>query len=651
MAKKTSTKQNSSKEVIAAFGEKVADLKARGFEPLVPVSGAGEGVETVTPASSMENIGTINSIRLSTPCVTHLTNDTIIPYIAADDMYVGGQRMAAGFSFFAGKQSQPQHAGVTNIGTKGLGYIPWGPKDNLPNQIFNYANALPYTSAALKYITDLTVALGPQLTYQYARYVNGSIKEERIPYEHAGLLLRHRMQEVRDKMADRDAKRGAVGEGAASAAHATSIESVSPINNIGTMASMTPIQKDSHTILFTKPGPVKSNSLTSSGPLATSDNSPAPGSLEEELAQLESDYAAWQQTMPEYKRFIEDNNLQLHYLKCMTDDTHMDIYFPTYGLSVGRTGEWQPKIVAVGHIPAVCARMEQMDANWHVNHVFYSEKWRQDATPELETKDVVAYPALSPDAALKELRAVVERNRKTGVKRRPLWFCAPTVYPSMLKPYYPQPAWWSIFPSQIYNYASTLVLDKAVARQNATMWGKMIFINLSYLKQIYDQMGADTPEKQEAIKTKIYADVNNFLKKRENNGKTLFLDSFLTNNDQTIWKSIEIVDVPQASAGAQTKEELEEISSILFFAMGVHPALIGAVPGKSGSSGGTYQRELHLLKQQQVSPRQRIYLKFLQNIVDFNGWDSHATWIIREQVLTTLDRNASGLEETASTTA
>ena len=627
MAKKTSKTQTATKKAIAEFGAKVTDLKERGFVPIMPTPGAGAGLASATPVAP---------VHVSAPRVTQLTNDVDVPYVAADDSHVGGSRMAAGFSFFAGRQSQPQYAGVSDIGTKGLGYIPWGPKDNLPNQIFNYANALPYTAAALKYITDLTVALGPQLMYKYTRYVGGTVKEEMVPFVHAGVLIRHRMQEVRDKIEARNAAQGGAGgtsEGDASASF---------------------VQKDSHTIIMTPPRKFPYDEPPTEEPAGVSDEEPSaallPGSLEEELATLEHDYEEWQRTMPEYTRFVEENNLELHYLKCMTDDTHMDIYFPTYGLSVGRVGEWNPKIVAVGHIPAVCARMEEMDSNWHVNHVFYSEKWRQDATAELERKNVVAYPALSPDATLKELRAVVKRNRKTGVRRRPLWFCAPTVYPSMLRPYYPQPAWWSIFPSQIYNYASTLVLDKAIARQNATMWGKIIFINLSYLKQIYDQMGADTPEKQEEIKTQIYADVNNFLKKRENNGKTLFLDSFLTNNDQTLWKSIEIVDVPQASTGAQTKEELEEISSILFFAMGVHPALIGAVPGKSGSSGGTFQRELHLLKQQQVSPRQRIYLKFLQNIVTFNQWDSHACWVIREQVLTTLDRNKTGLEEIASST-
>ena len=149
------------------------------------------------------------------------------------------------------------------------------------------------------------------------------------------------------------------------------------------------------------------------------------------------------------------------------------------------------------------------------------------------------------------------------------------------------------------------------------------------------------------MKDKIYEQVESFLKKRENNGKTLFVESFLSQDEKTLWKSIEIVDVPQATTETDTKEALGEISRTIFFALGVHPSLIGADPGGS-STGGTFQRELQLLKQQQVSPRQRIYLKFLNNINTFNKWDKHAVWIIREQVLTTLDRNANGMEETVS---
>lgn len=538
---------------------------------------------------------------------------------------VGGGRMQKKFAFFDGKQSNPRPT-PERVGTRHLGYIPWGPHDDLPNQIFQYANALPYPAAALKYITDLTVGLGPKLMYTWPRYVNGTLKEDLVPYEHAGVLLRGCMRELRDKMEQRDAS--VQGGGVPSAAEPVQGE----------------VREDAHTIHFLE---ARGGASSRPQPKPKEEGRPLPGSYEEEMMHLEEALVEWERTMPEYEAFIENNNLELHYQKCVTDDTHMDIYFPTYGLNRGRKGSWDAKIVSVGHLPAVCTRMEQMDSNWRVNYIYFSEKWRRDATAELEQKEVVAYPALMPEYALKQLRETVEQYKTRPVGSRPLWFCAPTYYPSMLKPYYPQPAWWSIFPSEIYNYATNLLGDKATARENATAPRFMIFLNLSYLKQVCDQNGWSEPKQIDEFKNQIYATVNGFLANRQNNGKSLFLDSFLTNNDTELWKSVEIVEVPQAKIETDTKEALNEVSRTIFFALGVHPSLIGADPGGS-STGGTFQRELQLLKQQQVSPRQRTYLKFLQNICSFNKWDKRAVWIIRQQVLTTLDRNANGMEETES---
>lgn len=595
MAKKES---NDFSRKAKKFDKEVRGLVDRGYFPLTP---SGLDFAGMPRSGSVSN--DIGNIMLD----------------SCGESAIGGMKAQKNFSFFDGKQSQPKMV-PEKIGTPNLGYIPWGPKDNLPNQIFAYANGFPYTAAALKYTIDLTAGLGPKLMYTWPKYVNGTVKEELIPFEHAGVLIRGRMREVREKIAQQNAANQGGG--------------VVATEPTGTTDSRTIHYFDARRAsVGEKSEPAKPQFL--------------PGSYEEELYLLEQDLAKWEETLIESNRFIEENNLELHYQKCITDDTMMDIYFPTYGLSRGRAGSWNPKIVSVGHLPDVCTRMEQMDENWRVNYVYFSEKWRQDATPELEKKDVVAYPVLSPQSTLRDLRQIVEKNKHAGIRRRPLWFCVPTVYPSMLKPYYPQPAWWSIFPSQIYNYASTLVYDKATARQNATMWGKMIFLNLSYFKQICDQSGAKTPEEVQEIKNKIYEQVESFLKKRENNGKTLFVESFLSQDEKTLWKSIEIVDVPQATTETDTKEALGEISRTIFFALGVHPSLIGADPGGS-STGGTFQRELQLLKQQQVSSRQRIYLKFLNNINTFNNWDKHAVWIIREQVLTTLDRNANGMEETES---
>lgn len=519
---------------------------------------------------------------------TNLSTETVV---SSSSKMIGGTAIRGTFGMFDGRQSTP--VPVNEAGTKGLGYIPWGAENSLPNLIFNLVASLPYTSSAIKYLIDLTVGLGPQLMYRWTRYANGTVKEDLIPFENAGMLIANRIKEVRAE-----------------------------INETG------------------------DNTLTWQRVAGEVREETEPGTPQYELKQLQEDYKEWKHTLEEYQKFMEDNNLSLHFLKCMTDDTHMDIYFPTIGLSIGRTNEeWNPKIVKIGYLPAVCTRMEEMDERLRINFIYYCEKWRQDATPKLTEKNIVAYPVLMPENRLPELRRQVEKNKSSGVRRRPTWFCCPNYYPSMQKPYYPQPAWWSIFPSMTYEYATTLIADKATARQNATMWGKMVFINNEYLRAIFDEEEADTEEKKSQIRNRIYNDVNTFLKSRGNNGKPIFLDMFPSPDGKTMMHAIEIVDVPQPSIGQDMKSELEEISSIIFFAIGVHPALIGAVPGKSSSSGGTFQRELHLLKQTQVSPRQRIYLKLLQDIHTFNKWDKHGVWVVKLPVLTTLDRNSRGVEE------
>lgn len=584
------------KEKIGHFQEKVTDLKNRGFVPLgTMVLDGGASVETQR-----------------------------VEMMQAQSKMIGGSAMPMTFGLFDGKQSNP--VPVSGAGTEGLGYIPWGPNNQLPNVIFNSSENLPYTAAALKYVADLTVGLGPKLLYSYGRYAGGTVKEEQVPYELAGEYLINRIREVKNKIAERNAEmqqaedeeKGETNGKESRGVGSSTISWEDAVN--GTMSVVDESVKPEEEL----------------------------GTLEFELKRLKEDYEIWKRDSVEIEKFIEENNLGLHYMKCMVDDVHMDIYFPTIGLSVGRPSEpWNPKIVRIGHLPDVCSRLEQMDSNYRINYVYHSERWRQDATAELEAKEIVAYPAISSESMLPDLRALIDRNKnKRILKNRPTWVACPIYYPSMLKPYYPQPAWWSIYPSGAYEYSSTLIADKAIERRNATMFSKIIFINQEYLEKLYDIMGDDSTEKQIKRKMEIYSSVNEFLKNRANNGKNLCLDSFMGPDNKTMQHSVEIVDVPRPSSGSATKDELEEISSIIFFAIGVHPALIGAVPGKSGSSGGTYQRELQLLKQNQLAPRQHAYLKFLQSIHRFNGWDKHGVWTITQQVLTTLDRSKTGTEET-----
>lgn len=534
---------------------------------------------------------------------------------------LGGPLANRTIGMFDSKQSNPTV--VDNAGTPGFGYIPWGPKNDLPNQIFSLGANLPYTSAALKFLIDLTVGRGPKLMYKWARYAGGTVSEELIPYEHAGVLIRNRIRELKNKLEE---ERKQVSE--------SRVEDETDSNSASSGMTISWIDA--------------LNSTSSSNEKEGNDEPTEPGTLEYEIKTLQEDYKVWKDTMPEYEQFESDNNLTLHFLECMTDYVHMDIYFPTVLFSIGTSKAWNPKIKYIGRIPAVCARLEEMDENMRINYVYYSEKWRLDATAKLDAKDIVARPAVQNKSMLNGLRSIVEKNQRTRVGSRPKSVVCPVRYPSMQNPYYPRPAWWSIFSSMVYAYASTLVVDKAIARQNSTMWSKIIFIDQQYLEQIFVMQNAETPEEQEKVRNDIYHRVNSLLQQKENNGKTLLMDKYLGPDGKTIQYSIEIVDIPQPASGADTKDELEEISSIIFFAFGVHPALIGAVPGKSGSTGGTYQRELTLIKQNLLDPARSLYLKFLQNIAAFNGWDKHAVWKISDLVLTTLDRSKTGTEETTN---
>lgn len=490
--------------------------------------------------------------------------------------HIGGSRAKSGYNFFDAKSADPVKVS-DRIGTPNLGYIPWGPRNNTPNQIYTTSGQLTYTSSALKYRADLIVGLGPALMYEYTTYVNGEIKVKQVPFEKGRDLILARMRDIEQKKSE------------------------------GAMRSY----------------------------------------YDTELESLKTDLKEWEASWPEIEAFLENNNLELHCQKCVQDNVRFDLYFPTYGLSRGRAGAWDPKIVEVDMLPCISTRYEQMDDNWRINHVYFYDGWREDDGQNVDEKKLVAFPTLDASHPLRDLRRFVERNKNKKISQRPTWVCAPTYYPSNNKNYYPQPAWWSIYPSGAYAYAFSMLEDKAAARKNSTMFGKLIFINMEYVDRVCSQLGADTEEKQIEIKNNIIETVDSFLKDRKNNGKAAFLDSFLSDDQKSLWEAIKIVDVPTGDSDKFDEGDIETLANIIFLAFGVNPNLIGVSMSKS-SNGGTFQRELHLLKQSQESVHQRNYLRFLQDICRFNKWDRHAKWVIRQQVLTTLDRNANGLEATTS---
>lgn len=493
----------------------------------------------------------------------------------------------------------------------GNGYIPWGPGDNIPALIYSLAKALPYTASPLKYKADLATGLGPRLMY---RFPDGELVE----YQDAGARLLEELEELE--------------------ANENQNENADPALTVlsGFAAEKQPRENP-------------------------------------KLRRAREAYAEWKRTWegedildnpeeedetlhtythrPGAREFIEQNDMTLHCSQCMQDDVLFDMYFPMVGLEKGRRGQpWEPKIVDIDLLSIINGvRYEVMNEFRFINHIYFSDQWRTKGmlgatTVSPDQNKVVMFPTAMPKRRQQDMDYIISQNQRRSPSGRPTWISWPVYYGNKL--YYQQPAWWSIFLAKFFDFASTIAYDKAKQRENITSWGKIFYISLDYLDQVFADEGYQgNPEKQQEFIDQLEQSMEDFLQHRENHGK-MMRQWMWTGPDGKEHHNVEIVDIAETSKDVTTagKEELELATSPIFLALGVDPRLVG-VPMVAASNGGTALREMHLLKQQQLNVKQKGYERFLDSIARWNKW-ARAEWHIKQQTLTTLDNSKTGTVET-----
>ena len=488
----------------------------------------------------------------------------------------------------------------------GNGYIPWGPGDNLPSVIYLLAKASPYTAAPLRYLADLATGLGVRLMYQFE-------DETMCEFKNAGKRLKERVRELEKQ---EDPVEDIIDEGGGMVAVATGGEK--------------PERRESDELKEARQA-LEEWKRTWEGEKATD-----PDGVERHI--------------PGVREFLEENDLDLHLSQCMQDDVMFDLFFPTVGFERGRRGVWDPRIVKVGFLPIISGiRYEVCNEYRHINNVYFGEKWRlKDKSSSAAGTDidkVKMYPACMPQNRVADLRYLVASNQRTRIKDRPTWAVCPVFYGNKL--YYQQPAWWSIFPIKAYDFSSTVLYDKSKQRENRTSWGKIFYISLDYLNEVFADEGyAGDKDAQDKFVKELEESMEDFLKHRENQGK-MMRQWMWTDQKGDEHYNVKIVDVAdmtndEAKAG---KEELELSTNPIFLAFGVDPRDVG-VPMVSASNGGTALREIRLMKQQLLNVRQRAYIQFIRSVCQFNKWDSHIEPVIKQQTFSTLDRSKTGTVDT-----
>lgn len=541
----------------------------------------------------------------------------------------------------------------------GLGYVKWGPNNATPSVIPPLAQSSPYTAAPLGYLADLASGLGPALMY---RFPDGSLADFRTAeYKLVELIEQAEEKEREQQQQEQGTVR--VGGGTGKTSLRASLKNLIG-DYVMTNCGLMTIQMAEKILERQEKG----NLMPDEEPLEIEDIRPL-------SKRHNSDY--WNERLTEWQRtwygkdvkdavgndrhiigikeFLEENNLNLHISKCMQDDVMLDIYFPTVGFdNKGTRGVWNPVINSVSFLPAHSTRLEKMNENRFINHCYFSDQWRTLGATTARViqpgdEKIVMYPACMPEHLLRDMRYIVESSQKTAAGRRPMWVVCPTFYPSLNKPYYPQPGWWSVFSSKAFDFSATILYDKYKQRENRTSWGRIMYISLDYLDLVFADEGYNgNPKKQQEFIDQLEQSMEDFLQHRENQGKYMRQWMWL-GPDGKEHHNVEIVDIKdivndEAKAG---KEELELSTSPIFLALKVDPRLVG-VPMVQASNGGTALREMALLKQQQLNPKQRLYEGFLDSVLRFNGWDNDgcAEWHIKQMTLTTLDNSKTGIVDT-----
>ena len=505
-----------------------------------------------------------------------------------------------------------------SCGTKGLGYMAWGSTNRNPNIVTLLREASPYTASAHKFNVDLCEGRGPRAVYAYTQYVGGNITEKRISFKDAGVLIKGWIRDLKQQLIK--------------------------------------LEQDNPDLLSSQGVSI----VTPAGDLVEEPNAARQlhQDIQSQIDQLEKEYTKWESSNAEITDLLRRNNLHLTYLQLIEDMQDQNICFPEITLNKrtldaegknAPTSMWTPKITGLRYRSAHTCRLERKDENGRINYVYISNRWYTQMSGVSTTADeqkVDALPALDPQAPLTDLQRIVRETRKANgsIRRRPTRFILPIAYPSAGRPYYPVPAWQSIFSGDIYEYLMTMVSDRNRRRQNSNVIGRIIYLNNEYMQRLYMQKKADTDAQKREVFATLRNQINSFLEDRDNTGKPLVAYTFLGSDGKVYesWKIVEIEANNKATAEANQKE-LAEISSIVFFAFGLDSRLVGNSPGDVASSGGTDLRERFLLKQVQMSPMQQLLLLPLYLIKYFNDLDEHLEWEIPREVLTTLDNSKTGI--------
>ena len=342
----------------------------------------------------------------------------------------------------------------------------------------------------------------------------------------------------------------------------------------------------------------------------------------------------------EYDWFLENNVPQLT-LEILTDLSYFHNAFPLFVFDKNFTG-----IKRMLHREAMFSRWG-LDAKDQIKWLLYSSKWDKSPGSIPAKEDIEKSYVIDEFAAVKDIQTQLAAKAYKRV-------CMALYLPSPGRPYYSYPNWYSIFRSGWYDQIRNIPELKSAILEHNLGIRHIIYVSDKYFTYREQQEGIspDDIEKRKEFKKKVVKELNDWACGAENQGKSMTVLKEMTGNGNTEEKYITVETIQDTIKEGEFLTDYETVANIISYAMGVHPSLIGAVPGKNSNSlSGSNIREIYLMKQAQMRPYIDLALRPFSIVKQINGWDKDIAVVMPEYIFTTLDQNKSGKQESTNTYA
>lgn len=343
----------------------------------------------------------------------------------------------------------------------------------------------------------------------------------------------------------------------------------------------------------------------------------------------------------EVRNFLIKNSFPSLFLEQCTDMKYF--YFSVMLIVLSND---KASIVKVHHLDACNVRFKKADAHGKIKHIFYGN-WEKN-----DYSKIVRYPLLSMKDPLSDLfvRTGKERNPKTGNFEKintQAAYAIVTKFPTPGFAYYPVPYYMSVFKSKWFEIKQLAATYKKAKLKNLGSIRYVVSIHKSYWEEKFIENGITNDiQKQKELRNKIYEDIKTFVTGVENSGKMWITGSYTSPDGKQI-SQINITKVDDKTEGGDFSEENQEACNMICYADGIHPNMVGAVPGKAQqNNSGSDKRELFTLKQTLETAFRDVMLLPHELIIQFNGWNDIVRPVIPMALLTTLDTHTDSVTVT-----